>query len=52
MSIGLESQVIECRGKVMYVSEAENGKIRAGTKFEGFSNDDRLCLRRYLSRTA
>ena len=49
ISIGIESQVIRCRGKVVYVSGPENGKMKAGIRFEELSKGDEVYLRQYLS---
>lgn len=48
VSIAIQPEVIECRGKVAYVLERDNGRIEAGIQFEDLTEPDRLYLRQYL----
>jgi len=49
ITLGIESRAIKCRGRVIYVVERENRKIRAGIEFEELSAHDKLYLSQYLS---
>ncbi len=49
VSIAIHPQVVRCRGKVVYVSWLEQGKMEAGIQFEKLSGRDSLYLRHYLS---
>ncbi|MFX0201469.1 MAG: PilZ domain-containing protein [Candidatus Hodarchaeota archaeon] len=49
MQIAILPQTIKCRGRAVYVLEAENGSTKAGIKFEELSAQNRLLLRQYLS---
>lgn len=51
MHIAIDHQTIKCRGKAIYVLEAETGNMEAGVKFEDLSKDERLYLRQYISYT-
>jgi c-di-GMP-binding flagellar brake protein YcgR len=48
LSIGIEPQVIKCRGTVVYVERLDDEKIRVGVRFDEISEHDRLYLREYL----
>ena len=48
ISIAIQPQVIESRGKVIHVRELENGRIEAGIQFEEMAEHDRLYLKQYL----
>jgi hypothetical protein len=50
ITIAIRPQSITCRGKAIYVTRPENGRVRAGIKFEGLSEYDRLYLREYLAQ--
>ena len=49
ITICTDSQVIKCRGKVVYVTGPRNGKMKAGIEFEELSKGDRIYLGQYLS---
>jgi hypothetical protein len=49
ISIALQSQVIKCRGKVLYTQLLSNQRLIVGIQFEELSGRDRVHLRQYLS---
>jgi len=49
VTICTDSEVIKCRGKVVYVTETEDGRVRAGIEFRELSKGDRIYLGQYLS---
>ncbi len=50
ITIGIRPQSITCRGKAVYVTGPDDGRMKAGIKFEELSEFDRLYLREYLSQ--
>ena len=49
ITIAIRPQTIKCRGKTIYVSGPEGGRMKAGIIFEELSEHDRNYLRQYLS---
>ncbi len=49
ITIAIRPQTIKCRGKTIYVSGPEDGRIKAGIIFEELSEHDKRYLRQYLS---
>lgn len=49
LTICTDSEVVKCRGKVVYVIGSEADKLHAGIRFEELSKGDELYLRQYLS---
>ncbi len=50
VTIGIRPQAITCRGKAVYVIGSDEGRMKAGIKFEDLSDYDRLYLQEYLSQ--
>ena len=48
ISIAIHPNVIKCRGRVVYVIDSEDRRIRAGIQFEGLTQEDRSSLERFL----
>jgi c-di-GMP-binding flagellar brake protein YcgR len=49
VTICTDSEVIKCRGKVVYVAGTEDGRVQAGIQFRELSKGDRIYLGQYLS---
>ena len=49
ITICTDSEVIKCRGKVVYVTVAGDGRVRAGIEFKELWKGDRIYLGQYLS---
>ncbi len=49
ISIGIQPQVVKCRGKVMYALDRDGERHRVGIQFEDLSGQDSDFLGQYIS---
>jgi c-di-GMP-binding flagellar brake protein YcgR len=49
ISIGISSQLIKCRGRVVHILRSKGEGLKAGVQFEDLSKKDTLYLTKYVS---
>lgn len=48
LSIGLENEMVDIKGKVIYYRDGEEGKFESGIQFQGITEKSLKILNRYI----